>query len=1117
MKRIISILLTAILIFSLVPLSAFAADTYTSPEDFTFTVDEDNKTIILSEYKGSSDSVTVAAEYEIDGQSYTTVLDSMTVFIKNVSIKSVKICDGVTFLNNSMKALFRECTSLNSVDLTGVDTSEISDFSYMFYKCGNIKSLDVTGFVTENAATIRSMFYYCSALTSITGLDTWNTSNVTEMNFVFYYCSSLKTLDLSAFTTGNATTFRSLFCYCSALTAINGVENFNTSNITDFSYMFYGCSSLKTIDVSNYDTSNSEAFRAFVYNCTSLTSITGLDNLNTEKATDLSFMFYNCTGIKTLDLSSFDTSSVTSIRGIFSGCNHLSTITGLSDWNTSSLEDMSYAFNNVANALSASTQVIIDMSRWDLDQIKTNGWCFQNCKAQQIIVPDNLGVISAGFMNHAVRYAGSTYTVPAGVKKIGYAHTFYDFATNDFTEFIVAEGNTNYKTVDGILYSADGKEMLAVPRNKPFENGVFEIPDGVEFFGELSFSRNYNIHTVVLPDTYKIKYVPLYDDRYIVYDDTGNLNAGSNLSIAIYCYTGITDYEVKPTNPNYSSVDGIVYSKDLTHVAAIPARYSKVMNIPEGVKVWDSDAMWADGSSTVDNLLANCSGVILPSTLTSIDGLQLDMLNRIHTNRSSGSNPFTITLSGDNTSFYLDENGNLLHREELHNFIYNYDASQHWQECSDCNYKGEKQNHTFDYNGICSTCGYESEEKADYTEVDKALDDIPEDLTVYTDESVSLLETAVDSVIRNLYVGRQSDVDKMAENINRAISSLKLKEYTITFINGDEVLQVSSVEHGAMPAYTGAFPVKQADSDNHYTFSGWSPSIGKAAADTEYTAQFASEPHIFDSFGICECGYGLSKYTVTVPNDCTVTYKKADNSAPYCLATITAPKKSSSGDFFTYWIDCNGEIVSTYRTYTFYNVREEQFTPVYTNPSVYQTERQKALFAGRMIDVKKDADDSITVIAEHSVSTTEDLRGHGIIMTGNPEYSTEEYLNAFAESDDIYKFNAVKSANSLTGILEIKAKIPCDTIWSRPYIIDGSGEYHYGKIKRFDISNSSSDSVDEIIMTDIVTYNSVQKTGQDDMMTNDNPDKNEIITDIISMILNAILKLKAAIRSIMFI
>lgn len=44
---------------------------------------------------------------------------------------------------------------------------------------------------------------------------------------------------------------------------------------------------------------------------------------------------------------------------------------------------------------------------------------------------------------------------------------------------VLAAGNTNYKAVDGILYSSDGKEMLAVPRNKAFENGVYEIPEGV--------------------------------------------------------------------------------------------------------------------------------------------------------------------------------------------------------------------------------------------------------------------------------------------------------------------------------------------------------------------------------------------------------------------------------------------------------------------------------------------------------------------------------------------------------------------------------------------------------------------------------------------------------------
>ena len=69
--------------------------------------------------------------------------------------------------------------------------------------------------------------------------------------------------------------------------------------------------------------------------------------------------------------------------------------------------------------------------------------------------------------------------------------------------------------------------------------------------------------------------MPIYNERYIVFEDDGNLNVGTNLTIAIYRYTGVTDYAVKDSNPRYTSVNGIIYSKDMTHVVAIPARYNK--------------------------------------------------------------------------------------------------------------------------------------------------------------------------------------------------------------------------------------------------------------------------------------------------------------------------------------------------------------------------------------------------------------------------------------------------------------------------------------------------------------------------------------------------------------
>lgn len=390
--------------------------------------------------------------------------------------------------------------------------------------------------------------------------------------------------------------------------------------------------------------------------CSALTQV-DLSAVDTSSVTNMSYVFYSCSALKSLDLSALDTGRVTTMRGMFSMCNRLSNLTGYEDWDTGSLVDMYQTFNRVAYSVSASTAVTIDLSRWDLDQVRNTGWCFQTCRAQTILLPDNLAVMSAGFLNHAIRYAGTTFTVPAGVKQIGYAHTIYDFATNDFTEFRVAEENSSYQAIDGILYSADGTQMLAVPRNKSFADGVYEIPEGVTFLGELSFSRNYNVNTLILPDSYELRYVPVYDPEYILYEDTGNLNAGTNLSIAIYCYTGITHYGVKDSNPRYASKDGVIYSKDMTHVVAVPARYNEPLNIPEGVTDWDYAAMWADGSTTVDNLMANCAGVTIPSSLTVMSDDQRDMLNRIHLSRKDSDNPFPITLAEGNPAFALDEDG----------------------------------------------------------------------------------------------------------------------------------------------------------------------------------------------------------------------------------------------------------------------------------------------------------------------------------------------------------------------------------------------------------------------------------------------------------------------------
>ena len=65
-----------------------------------------------------------------------------------------------------------------------------------------------------------------------------------------------------------------------------------------------------------------------------------------------------------------------------------------------------------------------------------------------------------------------------------------------------------------------------------------------------------------------------------------------------------------------------------------------------------------------------------------------------------------------------------------------------------------------------------------------------------------------------------------------------VNSYTITFMNGEEILQSSEVAYGETPSYTGATPTKPADAQDTYTFAGWSPEIVSVTGTATYTAQF---------------------------------------------------------------------------------------------------------------------------------------------------------------------------------------------------------------------------------------------------------------------------------------
>ena len=170
------------------------------------------------------------------------------------------------------------------------------------------------------AGTARNMFEGCSKLASL-DLSSLDTSQVTDMRCMFDDCSSLTSLDLSSLDTSKVTGMSDMFLGCSSLTSLD-LSGLDTSSVADMCGMFRGCSSLSSLDLSSFDTSKVTAMGSMFYGCSSLSSL-DLSSFDTSKVESMYAMFYGCSRLASLDLSSFDTSSATIMSGMFDGCSSL--------------------------------------------------------------------------------------------------------------------------------------------------------------------------------------------------------------------------------------------------------------------------------------------------------------------------------------------------------------------------------------------------------------------------------------------------------------------------------------------------------------------------------------------------------------------------------------------------------------------------------------------------------------------------------------------------------------------------------------------------------------------------------------------------------------------------
>ena len=151
------------------------------------------------------------------------------------------------------------------------------------------------------------------------------------------------------------------------------------------SWKITACKNLTEIRGLNLvDTSNVTSMVSMFSGCSGLTSI-DTSNFDTSNVIYMTDMFRDCSGLTSLNLSGWDTSKVTYMAEMFKDCSGLTSL-DVSNFNTSSVTNMDYMFMGCANLTS------LNLSGWNFSKVTNVGSMFDWCNALTTITGPIIGI-----------------------------------------------------------------------------------------------------------------------------------------------------------------------------------------------------------------------------------------------------------------------------------------------------------------------------------------------------------------------------------------------------------------------------------------------------------------------------------------------------------------------------------------------------------------------------------------------------------------------------------------------------------------------------------------------------------------------------------------------------